>query len=149
MLYSGDTVILGFLSTTNEVGLYNAAYKIILFIITLGATYFDAIFPVASRYYQESLPSLDRLLSATIKLGVCLGVPMVILGFMSAKTIILLFYGANYARSVTGLQILLGVAALMYLNMVYGWGLLACDKQDVLLRIMIVWRSSTPCVTFC
>ena len=46
----------------------NAAYKIILFVISMGALYFDAIFPLASNYFQTSIESLKTLQRYTARM---------------------------------------------------------------------------------
>lgn len=136
VIYHIDTVMLGFMKGNKEVGHYNAAYKIILLLIMAGSTYFDTIFPLISSYYKTSLDSLRKLQFYTAKVGVTLALPLALGGTILAKPIMNLTYGVKYGEGVVGLQILIWVVALIYINMVYGRGLWACQKQNKYLMIV-------------
>jgi len=136
VMYSIDTVLLGFLRTDAEVGYYNAAYKIILFVISVGAVYFDAIFPLASNYYEQSLESLKRLQRHTAKLIISLACPMALGGVVLGGPIMRLFYGQRYDSGIIAFQILILAAAFIYLNMIYARGMWACNLQQPFVRIV-------------
>src|ERR1051326_3761285 len=93
VMYSIDTVLLGFLRTDAEIGYYNAAYRIILFVISVGAVYFDAIFPLASNYFEKSVDSLRVLQRYTTRMIVSVACPMAFGGVVLAEPIMRLFYG--------------------------------------------------------
>ena len=136
VMYSIDTVLLGFLRTDAEVGYYNAAYKIILFVISVGAVYFDAIFPLASNYYEQSLESLKRLQRHTANFVVSLACPMALGGVVLGGPIMRLFYGPRYDSGIIAFQILILAAAFIYLNMIYARGMWACNLQQPFVRIV-------------
>jgi O-antigen/teichoic acid export membrane protein len=106
-IYSNfSMVMLGFMKTNHEVGLYSAASKIILFIIAIGAFYNNSIFPVISRYAQDSKLKLKRFIHKTISFIGVGGVGLWILLFIFARQIIVLAYGDGYQGSVLAFQIL-------------------------------------------
>ena len=137
VIYNIDTVMLGFMRSDAEIGYYNASYKIILPLIMIGAVYFDAIFPVISNYYKNSLDSLKKLQSYTAKLIVTIAFPLAIGGTILGRPIMNLLYGPKYNEGIIAFQILIWVAALIYLNMIYARGMWACNKQHAYLRIVI------------
>jgi len=136
IIYNIDMVMLGFMRTDIEVGYYSAAYKIILVLISIGAFYFDAIFPVVSNYYKTSLDSLKKLQSYTTKLMVSIAIPLGIGGTILARPIINLLYGPKYSEGIIAFQILIWVVVLIYINMIYARGMWACDKQNEFLKIV-------------
>lgn len=138
IIYNIDSVMLGFMRTDTEIGYYNAAYKIILPLITTGAVYFDAIFPVISNYYKTSLDSLKKLQSYTAKLMITIALPLAVGGTILAKPIINLLYGPEYNNGIIAFQILIWVPALIYINMIYARGMWACNKQNEYLKIVTI-----------
>jgi O-antigen/teichoic acid export membrane protein len=136
VFYYVDSLMLGLMRSYEEVGYYNAANKITFFAIMAGACYFDAIFPVVSKYFKESTEAFINLNSNTAKLAVTVGIPLAIGGTLVAKPLMLFVYGANYHGSVGAFQILIWFAGLNYINMLYSRGLWACDKQKVFLVIV-------------
>ncbi len=133
-----DTVMLGFMKSNEEVGYYNAAYKIILFFIAVGLAYFNAIYPVISNYYRTSLDSLKRVLQPTAKLVVTIGLPLAVGGTILAKPIMHLLYGTAYDNGIIALQILLWWVVGSHINSIYAHGLLGCDKQNRFALVMTI-----------
>src|SRR5664279_2980931 len=54
-----DTVILSLLTNNSEVGIYNAAYNLLVALLFLPSVYVMAIFPVLSRLYVNSKKTLQ------------------------------------------------------------------------------------------
>ncbi len=136
LIYNIDTVMLGFMRSNAEIGYYNAAYKIILPLIMVGAVYFDAIFPITAKYYKTSLDSLKKLQSYTAKLMVIIALPLAVGGTILSKPIMNLLYGPKYNNGIIAFQILIWAVALIYLNTIYAKGMWACNKQGVFLKIV-------------
>ena len=130
IFYNIDTVMLGFMRSDEEVGYYNAAYKIIMLLILASGAYHDAIFPVISNYYATSIDLLQSLLLQTAKLMVTLALPLAIGGTILARPLINFIYGAAYSGGVIALQILIWAVAIIWINTVYSRALLGCDRQN-------------------
>lgn len=130
IFYNIDTVILGFMRSNEEVGYYNAAYKIILFLILLIGAYHEAIFPLISSYYKTSLDSLRKLLSITEKLMVTVAIPLAVGGTILASSIMNSLFGAKYANGVIAFQILIWAVLIVCINTGYSRGILACKKEN-------------------
>lgn len=148
IIYNIDTVMLGFMRSDVEIGYYNAAYKIILPLIMVGVVYLDAIFPVLSNYYKTSLDSFTKLQNYTTKLMVAVALPLTMGGTILAKPIMNLVYGPKYDNGVIAFQLLIWVAALIYINSIYARGLWACNKQNQFLKIITVQAVSNIGLNF-
>ncbi|MBI4723067.1 MAG: oligosaccharide flippase family protein [Candidatus Stahlbacteria bacterium] len=127
--FNFDSVMLGFMKGEREVGLYSAAYKIILFVFMLGGAYIIAIFPVISRYYKESYERLCNLLSRSAKLMLTIGIPIAVGGTLIGKQIIHIFYGPEYQEGAVAFQILVWYITISFIAMVYSNSLIACDRE--------------------
>lgn len=136
MLYFIDTVMMGMLHMEAEVGLYNVGFKIVFFIISCGAFYYDAIFPVMCNYYTTSHDALQRLSAQTARLMVGIGLPLGVGGTLLARPLMIMVYGQAYEAAAVGFQILIWFAAIMYLNMIYDRGLWACGRYKTYLAII-------------
>ena len=142
VFYYIDSVMLGMMRSYEEVGFYNAANKIAFLVIMLGAAYFDAIFPVLSKYFKESKEAFINLNLKTAKLAVTIGIPLAVGGTLLAKPLMLFVYGAKYHGSVGAFRILIWFACINFINMIYSRGLWACDRQNIFLGIVSVQAAS-------
>jgi len=133
-----DTVMLGFMKSDAEVGYYSAGYKIIMLLLTMGAAYYNAIFPVFSHYYHTSLDSLKRLQKYTMRLMISISLPLAVGGTILAKPLLFVFYGIHYGPAVPIFQVLVWTVAIGYLSMGYSKGLIACGKQHQRMKIDVV-----------
>ena len=136
VIYNIDTIMLGFMRAESEVGYYNAAYKVIMPLVLLGSVYFDAVFPVISKFYETSLDSLKQIQEYNAKLMCILLFPVVVISITGAKKIIMLLYGEPYHQSALPFQILVISVGLIYLNMIYARGMWACNRQNQYLKIV-------------
>ena len=128
-IYSSfNLVMLGFMKTNHEVGLYSAASKIILFMVAIGAFYNNSIFPVISRYAQDSKLKLKRFIHRNISFIGVGGVALWILLFIFARQIIVLAYGDDYRGSVLAFQILSLTIVISIVRLIYVSVLVALNK---------------------
>lgn len=138
LISNSGMVLLGFLRSDAEVGYYSASYKIILPLIRVGSIFFNAVFPVISKYYITSHKSLQRLQSISARLITIIAIPMVISGILLARPIMIVFYGDTYIEGVVAFKLLIWVVALTYVNSIYGRGMMACNRQKEFMKIVLV-----------
>ena len=128
-IYSNfDMVMLGFMKTNQDVGLYSAAYKLILFLVAIGSFYNNSIFPVISRYAKESKPQLKRFVSKNIAFIWMVGIGLWLVLFLFAPQLILLAYGDKYMGSVRAFQILSLTIVIGIMRLIYSSVLVAFNK---------------------
>jgi O-antigen/teichoic acid export membrane protein len=129
VFYHFDDILLAFLKGEEYVGWYNTAYKIIYFILLAGSLYFVAIFPTISKYYKQSSQKLKSLLTRSSKLMASIVLPLAVGGTLIARPLMMLLYGEEYSNGVIVFQILIWTVAVFFLNYVYAYLLLACDRE--------------------
>jgi O-antigen/teichoic acid export membrane protein len=131
---SFDTIILGYMKTAQEVGVYTAAYKVITFITIVPSLIFQAYLPELSK------PSASSKNTATLKRYqtalICLGIPVGILGVIFARFILLGIFGDAFESGLVPFRILLVTAMIIYFNIAAANPLLAWGKEKEYLFIV-------------
>jgi len=129
--YNMDSVMLGFMKGNKSVGLYNAAYKIILLLIAFRGILIQTLFPELSRLYVQSPNRLKKAVMYVEKVGISLAIPFGVGGMFLAKPIIRFIYGPQYAGSVLPFQLLIWNVAVVYIDLIFPQLLNATNRQNL------------------
>jgi len=137
--YRIDTVMLGVFKENEAVGYYNAAYNIILLIITGVSLLVIATFPTLSNFYKYSIEKFKKNINLFFQLIFLTSFPLIILIFFLAKPIINVVYGKEFVEfSPVILQILIWSVLILYNYAIFAIGLSASDKQRTYLKGVIL-----------
>lgn len=102
-----NVVLLGFISGNEEVGYYNAAYRIRDLMVSVSTALGAVLLPRLSYYIENNmLDEFNRIISKTVQFILCFSLPLVIFCILFARPAILLLAGLEYEPSVPLLQIL-------------------------------------------
>lgn len=102
---ASDLVILGVMGVYSDVGIYATAYKLYLFLLSLGAAYFVILLPrLAERAGSDKLILTELRLSFKRALPVAIGVIIII--WVIADLLIELLFGVGYEEAAGVLRIL-------------------------------------------
>ena len=113
-----------------EVAVFGAAYNIALALLFIPTVYTNAIYPVLSRYYNESKAELKILYEKSFKYLYIIGIPISLGIFMLADRIVFFLYGSKYSASIIALQIISLYLFLKFINFLLGIILSSLDKQN-------------------
>ncbi|MBK1813891.1 flippase [Clostridium sp. YIM B02505] len=137
-----DTIILGFMKGNYEVGLYNAAYKIVLILIQIVTFIFTPIFPVLIEYYKErKLDKLSVIINKTRKIILMLVMPLTVAAILLSEIIINTLYGSKYEGVGFAFTILLLYVCLLFIRELYGYQLTAFGYQKKYMNIVLISSS--------
>lgn len=114
-----DSVMLAALRGAEEVGWYNAAYRLVEGLIVVPMLVQFAILPRLSQLHQEEPLAVRRLTRRAAKFLIAAAVVVAGLGTLEADRVVGLLYGAQYAHAVPSLRVLLVGVPFMFL-----WSLL-------------------------
>ena len=148
-----DTVMLGFMTSDETVGYYNAAVRIKSILVSIVTSLGAVLLPRASYYVERG--EMDRFRQITRKalnFVFLAAVPMMIYFMVFAKQGIFLLSGENYAGAVRpmqwimptllfiGLSNVLGIQILVPLNRerVVLWSIIAGAAVDVVLNVALI-----------
>ena len=129
-----DSVMLSLMKGNEVVGWYSMAYRLIVIIGSINASFFSAIFPATSKYYKTSRESLIIAYKKSFKYLSIVGLPIAMGTTLLANRIIMLIYGSEYGPSITALRILIWAGMFLFLTPLFGTILASIDRQDLGLR---------------
>jgi O-antigen/teichoic acid export membrane protein len=108
MVYSrGDVLLLGWLGSAREAGLFLVSHKLVLAAATVPVVLQQAAFASTSRLLQRELSAALALQSVIARLALVALVPLVVVGFALAPAILSMLFGSEYAAAAPILRITL------------------------------------------
>jgi O-antigen/teichoic acid export membrane protein len=129
LYFRADTLIISLYEPYDEVGLYTLAYRVLELALVVGTVFLSTAFPVLSEAVASDEARARRTIEASTEVCVVLGVPLVAAGLVLAPQIIELAGGDEFAGAAEPLRILLAAGALAWVNGVFGYALIARDRQ--------------------
>ncbi|MEM4260707.1 MAG: flippase [Candidatus Woesearchaeota archaeon] len=115
--------------TLSEVGLYNAAYRIIDAQMFIPVSIVSAVFPPLARCYSSSLKDFYLIHSRSFYFLLFLGICLTIVTYFMSTKIITLLYGEKYLYAVEVLKILSFILPFYFLNYLLGSTLIAVGRE--------------------
>jgi len=132
-----DTVMLSFMKGDEVVGWYNVAYRFVFAMLFIPMGTMKAVFPIFSKYYQESLEDLTRLFEKSFKSMLLVGFSLAWLIFLFSDKLILWMFGQEYIHAVPALKILVWSAALIYITTVMTHVARASNRQQFTAKAVV------------
>lgn len=116
-----DTVMLGMMKGDYEVGLYNAAIKIKVLLVTLITSLGTVLLPRLSEYAAKgNRKEFYRVVSKAVSFVLLFSIPVVLFGMIYSKDCLLLLSGSAYLPAASSMQILMPTIALIGLSNITG-----------------------------
>jgi len=135
IFYWIDSVMLSLMKGDTVVGWYNAAYRMVFFLLFIPNSFIAAIYPVMSRFYKTSQDSLRLSLEKSFKYLTILGIPIGVGTTLLAKRLILLIFGTEYMNSIFPLQILVWSSVFIFMSQPIGNLLNSINKQAIITKV--------------
>ena len=116
-----DNVMLGFMTTEEDVGLYGAAVKIKTVLITIVTSLGTVLLPRASYYIEcGKIEEFKRITAKALNFVMLLAMPLTIYFILYAKQCILFLSGDLYYGSIVPMQIIMPTLLLIGITNVLG-----------------------------
>ena len=129
VLQSFGVLVIGATRSSQEVGEYTAAYRIVLMAVGLSGLVYAVAFPELVRRYRDDLPAFSTFLTALIRQSTRVGYAMAGLVAVAAPQIVSTLYGTEYRQSGFVLALLFLSVPLSYCANLMGQGLLAAGRE--------------------
>lgn len=133
-----DTVMLSLLKGDEVVGVYNAAYKLVLVLLFIPIIFNNSIFPLMSQYFISSENALNISFQKLFKSMIFIGLPLGFGTMFLADKIVLLIYGSQFISSIIILQILIWSAVLIFARSPFERLLESINRQALVTKIFII-----------
>ena len=130
-----DSIMLSILKGTVAVGLYSAAYRLMLMVIIIPITMNTVIFPVMSKHFRSSNFTIKRINERYFKYMIIIGIPLGFGTTLLANKIILLIYGIVYTQSIIALQILIWTMVFTFIGASFVQVLQSINEQLIITKI--------------
>jgi O-antigen/teichoic acid export membrane protein len=132
-----DTILLSMLKTNAEVGIYNAAYKVIENVSFFPSMIMGLVFPIFSLHIFSDKKSFRHIANETFKVFVILIVPIIIGTLFLSEGIINLIGGNDFAQSANTLRILIFALAFIFFGGFFNNILISANQQRKMLLVFI------------
>lgn len=127
--YTLDSVMLGYIKTTDVVGVYAIAYKLPLAVIGVGALWASVLFPHASALAQTDRRAVREQLELFASLSFVGSLPVLAGSLLVADDLLPRLFGPAYASGSAPFAILMATAALVFVTINYGTTALALGLE--------------------
>ena len=134
VVFSFDVLLIAFFLTRESVGLYSAAYKPVLFAVSVLALFFVSFL---AQYSAASGEDARQLFRRTVTLAVGGTVPLALLVAIESGTVVDLAFGAQFGGAAAALAVLVWTVPIVALSGAYRQALIAGGREDRLMRINV------------
>lgn len=131
-------IVLGVFHSPALVGNFSAGYKIIIFLLIIERVFYYLFLPIVSRQHKEAPERLPHTFAFFLRAVFSLTLPIALGGIILAPDIIRLVYGTGYENAVLVLQILLVYFCATPVNTIFGYGLVALDRERKFLKVIAI-----------
>lgn len=133
-----DTLILSFIKSPEEVGLYGAAYRIIDVLTTLPFMFAGIILPIlTSSWFEEKKDYFNTVLQKSFDLMAIFSIPIIAGTLVLAGPLIVLVAGKDFLNSGLILKILIFALAAIFLGCMFAHAVIAINKQKKMISAYI------------
>jgi len=132
-----DTIILSVMKSSADVGIYNAAYKVIENISFFPGMIIGLIFPIMSQHIFSDREKFRDISDKTFKIFVILVVPLVIGTMFLSEGIIGLIGGIGFDQSANVLRILAFSLAFIFFGNFFNAVIISANYQKKLMYVLV------------
>lgn len=133
-----DTLILSLIKTQSDVGLYGAAYRVVDVLITIPFMFVGIILPIITAQWAENnKEKFNNICQKSFDAMSILAVPLVVGTQLTARPIMTLIAGKEFAGSGNILQILILATGFIFLGSIFTHGIIAINKQKNIITAYI------------
>ncbi len=127
-----DTIIIGWYRTANELGLYSASQRPVLFLYLVPALLASSTFPLLSRFVRENdKVNIKIVTEKSIKVLLLIALPITFGGIILGLPLIKIIFGQAYVGATSAFQVLLSTIIFVFPGAIINGVLFAYNKQRV------------------
>ena len=134
-----DTLMLSVMKNSEQVGIYNIAYKVLENVLLLWGFYMATAYPMFARFSSKKYKSEYRSIMKISLLVLCISsIVIIIIGYFLAPFIVYVLSGKIYSGSILSLRILLLSIPFFFLNnLIYFLNIIKKRLNVILLGLML------------
>lgn len=136
--YTIDTILLGLMRTSSEVGYYAVAYRLVLPVLTVAVVTGNIALPVMSRLLSSDRERLPSLLSGLSRGLLLLGLPVAAGTSLVAVPLMTAIFGDAYAPAAVPLTVLIWSCVTVFANAPFGFLMVARGQDRQYMRATVI-----------
>lgn len=134
-----DTLMLGIMKTSGEVGLYNSVYTIVNALILCIGFIYTPIYPTLIENFQKkNFTGLGTSISKLKKIIYIIAVPVFFSAFILNKEVMNTVYGKEYSGAYKVFTILIVYVSILFVREIYGYQLNAYNLQKKYMKVVMI-----------
>jgi O-antigen/teichoic acid export membrane protein len=133
-----DILLLTWLGSWADVGLYSAAMRFVDLARTIPPAYGRALYPVLARLRTAAVEEYRDVTARGVRTGLSMTVPITLGLFGVGGPLVTLLYGPDLAGATTSLQVLAWTLLPLAIAIVLAQVLFSADRQAIDLRVNVV-----------
>lgn len=131
-------IYLGLFDKTENAGLYNVAFRVIILLLVVDRVFYTMFFPAISRSFREDRQSLPMKVEQTIRLITTGVLYIAILSIIAGDTLFPLLFGQAFEQSSMIFQTLIVYFILTVLNSVFSFTLIGIEREKSYTRSLMI-----------
>ncbi|MBA4320380.1 MAG: hypothetical protein C0412_18435, partial [Flavobacterium sp.] len=128
-------VFLSMMKNDEAVGLYAAAFNIIVTFAVIPSLFMLSVYPILSRYFNESKEKFIIVYKKCLKLVLFGGIALFSVLFVFSKSIVLAIYDVSYTNAIIIFQLLIVYGFCSFLSCVFMYTLNAMNRQIIYTKV--------------
>lgn len=133
-----DVVMLGWLTSASDIGLYSAGLRIVQVLYILPAIIASSIFPALARTITERNTARTRaIMERTMTMAFLLAFPVAVGGVVLGAPIMRFVFGEQYALGIASFQILMATVLFVFPGALIGNYIVAHNRQGDIAKFVM------------
>ena len=124
-------IFLGIVSTNSNIGIYSAAFKILILFLTFDRVFNALFFPKIINCINNFPEKLEEIFNSILKIIVVFSLSVGLLEIVGGRFIITFVFGKSFVDSVLIFQILTGYFTFTLINSVFSFTLIGMNKENI------------------
>ncbi|MDA3839494.1 MAG: flippase [Patescibacteria group bacterium] len=133
-----DTIILSLVKSSEEVGIYGAAYRVVDVLVTVPFMFAGIILPVLTRSWAEKNNKFFKnVLQKSFDIMIIMAIPILAGTYFTADEIINIIAGSEFHESAFVLKILMLASTFIFMGTMFSHAIIAIEKQKEIIKAYI------------
>jgi len=132
--FKGDTIILSLFKSSQEVGIYGAAYRILEALIMFPPIFMGLILPhLTLSWANKDISTFKRIFQKSFDFFAIMTIPLIVGTLFLAKPLMIFVAGSEFSASAEPLKILIFATSLIFFGSLVSHTIIAMNKQRTML----------------
>ncbi len=133
-----DTIILSLIKSSEDVGIYGAAYRVIDVLVTIPFMFAGIILPVLTRSWAEkNIDFFKNVLQKSFDTMLIMAIPILAGTYFIAGGIINIIAGPEFFESALALKILMLASTFIFLGTMFSHAIIAIERQKEIIKAYV------------